>query len=120
MNYEGYNESKARRRPPSFILFSLDLMFPRTALAIAALLIAAIIAFFIRGAFEGQRMMCERNIAVPYEKLVSHMRKLAETGRIDELRALIIQVDERKDNVARVCRAAEEKDYVKDVYEWTR
>jgi len=95
-------------------------MFPRAALAIAALLIGAIIAFFIRGAFEGQRMNCARNIAVPYEKLVSHMRKLAEAGRTDELRALIIQVDEHKADVSHVCFATEKEDYAKDVYEWTR
>jgi hypothetical protein len=95
-------------------------MFPRAALAIAALLITAIIAFFIRGAFESQRINCARNIAVPYEKLVSHMRTLAEAGRTEELRALIIQVDERKAHVSDVCFAAEKGDYAKDVYEWTR
>jgi hypothetical protein len=95
-------------------------MFPRTALAIAALLVGVIIAFFIRGAFESQRMNCARNIAAPYEKLISHMRKLAEAGRTAELRALIIQVDERKANVSDVCFAPEKIDYAKDVYEWTR
>ena len=68
----------------------------------------------------GQRMDCVRNIAVPYEKLVSHMRQLAEGGRTDELRALIIQVDERKGDVSHVCFAPEKEDYARDVYEWTR
>jgi hypothetical protein len=95
-------------------------MFPRTALLTAALLIGVIIALFIRGAFEGQRMDCVRNIAVPYEKLVSHMRQLADAGHTDELRALIIQVDERRADVSHVCQAPEKEDYARDVYEWTR
>jgi hypothetical protein len=95
-------------------------MFPRTALVIAILLVATIVAFFVRGAFVAERAETIRSIAVPYEKLVSSMRQLAEAGRTDDLRALIIKADEHKADVSHVCLAPQKQDYANEVSEWTR
>jgi hypothetical protein len=104
----------------NFRLILVRSMFPRTALVIAALLIASIVAFFVRGAFLGERGETVRNIAVPYEKLVARMRQLAEAGRTDELRALIIKADEHRADVSHVCLAPQKQDYAIEVSEWTR
>jgi hypothetical protein len=99
-------------------------MFPRTALAIAALLICAFAAFFIRGAFVAERAACiggcTRNIAVPYKTLVSRMRGLAESGRNDDLRQLIIKADEHSGDIDSVCMDSRNDSYAIHVHEWTQ
>ncbi len=82
-------------------------MFPRSAAIIATSLLTVIAAFFIYAAFSsehaGCRLNCERNIARPYELLLSRMRQLAEAGQTEELRKLIIEAQKRSSDVSYVC-----------------
>lgn len=63
---------------------------------------------------------CTRNIAQPYKMLVGRMRELAESGRTDELRKLIIQADEHSGDISNVCIEPQKDVYAMEVYEWTR
>jgi len=99
-------------------------MFPRIAITIAVVLVMLLVGFFVRGAFEAERVSCrggcQRNIAVPYQMLLDRMRALADAGRTDELRKLIIQAQERASDVSNVCWEPHKDVYAMEVYEWTR
>jgi hypothetical protein len=99
-------------------------MFPRTALVIAALFIAALVGFFVRGAFIAQSAEChggcQRNIAVPYQMLFDHMRLLADGGRTEDLHALVVRAQEHAGDVSTVCWEPQKDVYAAEVYEWTR
>jgi hypothetical protein len=73
-------------------------MFPRIAFTIAVVLVLSLAAFFVRGTFIAERVSyrggCQRNIAVPYQMFLDHMRALADAGRTDELRKLIVEAQQ--------------------------
>jgi hypothetical protein len=99
-------------------------MFPRIALTIAVVLVMFLVGFFVRGAFEAERTSCrggcQRNIAVPYQMLLDRMRALADAGRNDELRKLIVQAQEHAGDVSNTCWEPQKDVYAMEVYEWTR
>jgi hypothetical protein len=99
-------------------------MFSRTAVIIATSLLAVIAAFFICAAFlserAGCRLNCERNIARPYELLLSRIGQLADAGQTEELRKLIIEAQKRSSDVSYVCVRSGENIYAIQVGELTQ
>jgi len=99
-------------------------MFPRVALAILALLVTAIIAIFVRAEFVAEQahcdVRCNRGIAYPYQQLLTHMRQLAEAGRTEDLRRVIVQAQERSGEISQVCIQQKEEIYQSQVDELTR
>ena len=69
-------------------------MFPRVALIIVGVLVVLIGTVVVIGQMEAREAhhvsACERGIARPYLQLMTYMRELAEAGRFDELRKVII------------------------------
>ena len=95
-------------------------MFPRIALLIVVLFVAAFVAVFVRGTFLAKEANCQRNIAEPYEMLLDRMRVLAEAGRNEELHALIIKAHQHAADVRTVCPEPQKEDYGREVSQWTR
>jgi hypothetical protein len=95
-------------------------MFPRTAIAIVILLIAAIAAIIVRGSFVADRGECVRNVAIPYQQLMDRMRRLSDEGRTAELRQLVVQAQEHREDVADVCWAPHKDIYAIEVHKWVQ
>jgi len=99
-------------------------MFPRTTLLIAVSLLTLVAALFmfvaIRAQHENYHLDCERNIVRPYGVLFSHMRELAEAGKTEELRKLIIRAQKRTNELSYVCNKIGENTYAIQVGELTQ
>jgi hypothetical protein len=96
-------------------------MFPRTALFIVVSLLTSIAALLmfaaVRSQHQSYRLDCERNIVRPYELLFSRMRELAEAGKTEELRKLIVRAQERTGDLSYVCGKVGESTYAEQVGE---
>ena len=88
-------------------------MYPRAALIIVGLCVAIVAALIVRGACVADDVLsrvdvevCEQGVAVPYRRLMSHMRELTDAGRTDELRAIIVEADTRSGEMSLVWKTA--------------
>ena len=99
-------------------------MFPRVALIIVGVLVVLIGTVVVIGQMEAREAhhvsACERGIARPYLQLMTYMRELAEAGRFDELRKVIIQAQERSSDIGRACREESENIYWSQVDDLTK
>ena len=100
-------------------------MFQRTTLAIVGFCVILFIALWVGGAFVAQlahsMVSCNRGIAYPYQQLLARMRQLADAGKTEQLRTLIIHAQERSNELTEAC--AEQKEdgiYAKQVRELTQ
>jgi hypothetical protein len=78
-------------------------MFPRAAFVILGFLVGFIASIVVFGASAIRDDGCihfQAGIAQPYENLLTHMRQLADAGRIEELREVITQAQSRSGAVS--------------------
>jgi hypothetical protein len=98
-------------------------MFPRLAIVVMCLLLAMWAYMIHRGQLVARESyvsrdyndLCEVGIARPYEKLLLHMKRLADDGRSDELRAVIRRAEEQSNDLSRVWRERNPSLYRKQV-----
>jgi hypothetical protein len=98
-------------------------MFPRTALVIVVLLLLVIAGVFVRATLVARHevpvVQCERNVVQPYQRLLHHMRELADAGKCEELRAVIRRAENRGTEIGQACSGAKQDAYVMQVGELT-
>ena len=95
-------------------------MFPRTALVILALLVVAIVAIWIRAERVSREAHCQRDVAIPYQRLLDSMQQLADGGQTEELRLLIARARERSSDIAVACsQPSDDSAYYRQVWELT-
>ena len=80
-----------------------------------------IIALWMRAGRTARYAHCQREVAIPYERLLDRMQQLADAGQADELRVLITRARKRSSEIGVACsQPSDDSPYAQQVWELTK